>query len=436
MKLSSLSRFFGKMILGAICFYSATAYAQDTELSGINLEFYRPATDPYGFFGVAGPRLLQPGTFYLDVSQSFTQGPVLQVAAGAQILNIVDRLYTTNLLASIGINPLVNLSIDVPLHLYAKETNFNTGTLFTTTSLGDIRATLKIKLLEGLALLVSNNFPTGSSEKFVSDGAMSPGVTLAAGKDFRYVKMATNVGAEFIQGKNVLGVGFDDRITYGVGAQFPFSAWDPLLSLMGEIRGHFEPRDHQLRTSPVEFMTGLRKEFQKGLILQTGIGGAWNNTIGNPRIRGVASLSYLLQTHHDAKKIKPEPSQASLPKPQTNPPEQPQVRLHTTLYCGSDQVQPTQESFAWLAETLEAIRSLKQKVSITVEGHTDKSGRTAFNQILSEHRALFIKDYLIKNGINPEWIQSKGLGETQPATPNASPLEDHLNRRVEIFIYF
>ena len=68
--------------------------------------------------------------------------------------------------------------------------------------------------------------------------------------------------------------------------------------------------------------------------------------------------------------------------------------------------------------------------AIVIVGHTDASGTDAYNQGLSEQRALTVGNYLHqRHGIAPERLQIVGLGESQPL-PGIDTL-DGANRRVE-----
>ncbi len=53
---------------------------------------------------------------------------------------------------------------------------------------------------------------------------------------------------------------------------------------------------------------------------------------------------------------------------------------------------------------------------IQTTGHTDRFGRTAYNQRLSERRADSVKNYLIGQNIPAQRIEASGRGETQPLT--------------------
>lgn len=79
--------------------------------------------------------------------------------------------------------------------------------------------------------------------------------------------------------------------------------------------------------------------------------------------------------------------------------------------------------------------------SITVIGHADRLGKKVPNQALSERRALTVKKYLIKHGVDGSAITSMGKGSSQPVkqcsgkkkTPAlVACLEP--NRRVEVII--
>ena len=55
--------------------------------------------------------------------------------------------------------------------------------------------------------------------------------------------------------------------------------------------------------------------------------------------------------------------------------------------------------------------------TVSVEGHTDRIGSDAYNQKLSERRALAVKDYLVSSGGVPAAkIASSGKGEANPVT--------------------
>ena len=71
---------------------------------------------------------------------------------------------------------------------------------------------------------------------------------------------------------------------------------------------------------------------------------------------------------------------------------------------------------------------------MTVEGHTDNVGGVEYNQQLSEQRANSVREFLTKQGVRPENIQSRGFGMTQPVASNSTATGRQLNRRVDLVV--
>jgi outer membrane protein OmpA-like peptidoglycan-associated protein len=74
------------------------------------------------------------------------------------------------------------------------------------------------------------------------------------------------------------------------------------------------------------------------------------------------------------------------------------------------------------------------KTTLTVVGHTDNTGSAAYNQKLSEDRALSVARYLESKNVNPMRLATWGKGETEPVASNGSESGRQANRRVEIYL--
>lgn len=72
--------------------------------------------------------------------------------------------------------------------------------------------------------------------------------------------------------------------------------------------------------------------------------------------------------------------------------------------------------------------------TVLVEGHTDSTGTTQHNQVLSERRAMAVRDALLDLGVMREQVAVRGYGEAYPIAPNDTALNRQLNRRVEIVL--
>jgi len=71
---------------------------------------------------------------------------------------------------------------------------------------------------------------------------------------------------------------------------------------------------------------------------------------------------------------------------------------------------------------------------VRVDGHADASGKAAYNQQLSERRAQSVTKALGGVGMQPQNIQSRGLGSTQPVADNRTSAGRTENRRVSIVV--
>ena len=71
-------------------------------------------------------------------------------------------------------------------------------------------------------------------------------------------------------------------------------------------------------------------------------------------------------------------------------------------------------------------------VKIMIEGYTDNIGTEAYNQKLSEARAVAVKNYLIKKGIQSDRLSTVGYGSAKPRATNNTNAGRALNRRVKL----
>ena len=89
------------------------------------------------------------------------------------------------------------------------------------------------------------------------------------------------------------------------------------------------------------------------------------------------------------------------------------------------------ESYPVLDENIETIKS-HPKMTITIVGHTDNEGTTAYNKKLSEDRANTVMRYFAKKGITADRMRAIGKGDTTPIANNSKAAGRAQNRRIEI----
>ncbi|MBU1667517.1 OmpA family protein [bacterium] len=89
----------------------------------------------------------------------------------------------------------------------------------------------------------------------------------------------------------------------------------------------------------------------------------------------------------------------------------------------------TDESKALLNKTAEVINEYSD-FHYNIQGHTDSSGREAYNVKLSGERADTVKEYLMSRGVDGTLLSTKGFGSSKPIASNETKAGKLENRRV------
>lgn len=87
-----------------------------------------------------------------------------------------------------------------------------------------------------------------------------------------------------------------------------------------------------------------------------------------------------------------------------------------------------------MAQRLATVLMQNPQRTVLIEGFTDSTGKTAYNQELSERRAMAVGDALLALGVARERIRQRGYGESYPVAANDTAQNRQLNRRVEIVL--
>ncbi len=122
----------------------------------------------------------------------------------------------------------------------------------------------------------------------------------------------------------------------------------------------------------------------------------------------------------------PAPAPAAPP-----PPPAPPVPQNFLVFFDFDKSNLRDDAQKIVMEAAEHAKT-SGKSSISVTGHTDTSGSTAYNMALSERRALAVKQALVAQGIAEGEIAVMHKGESMPLVATGDNVKEPQNRRVEI----
>jgi outer membrane protein OmpA-like peptidoglycan-associated protein len=73
-------------------------------------------------------------------------------------------------------------------------------------------------------------------------------------------------------------------------------------------------------------------------------------------------------------------------------------------------------------------------LTVDIQGHTDPRASAAYNQALGMRRAIAARNYLLRQGIAPERLTIRSLGELERRTSGSDVVDYARDRRVE-FIF-
>jgi len=88
-----------------------------------------------------------------------------------------------------------------------------------------------------------------------------------------------------------------------------------------------------------------------------------------------------------------------------------------------------------VTKQLDAIASIMNKnpkATFVIGGHADSSGSESINFKISNKRAISVREYLVKKGVDASRLSVKGFGEAFPTDSNKTRAGKAKNRRVEI----
>lgn len=115
------------------------------------------------------------------------------------------------------------------------------------------------------------------------------------------------------------------------------------------------------------------------------------------------------------------------------PPAPIRLRIPRNIHFALDQSFISSESALILDQIAAAMRAYPSLV-VELHGHTDPRASVAYNQALSERRALSARDYLLRQGIAAERMRIVPFGESSRRTQGSTRLDYARDRRVE-FIF-
>ena len=121
------------------------------------------------------------------------------------------------------------------------------------------------------------------------------------------------------------------------------------------------------------------------------------------------------------------------PKPKFIVVTKEKIELKQKVHFATNKSTIYADSFPMLTEVAEVLKS-RPEIKVRIEGHTDSRGTLKHNMKLSQDRAESVKSFLVAQGVDPERMEARGFGPTQPIDDNRTAKGREANRRTEFII--
>lgn len=119
--------------------------------------------------------------------------------------------------------------------------------------------------------------------------------------------------------------------------------------------------------------------------------------------------------------------------PRASDPNLGQVLVADAVLFETDSAVIAREFLPLLNQGL-ALLTIRPEARFVIIGHTDSRGDDAYNDYLSEERALSIVRWYAARGIDRSRLTAIGRGEREPIASNDTPAGRQANRRIEVVI--
>ena len=107
--------------------------------------------------------------------------------------------------------------------------------------------------------------------------------------------------------------------------------------------------------------------------------------------------------------------------------------IFDAIYFDSGAAEPNEQSQNQILATT-ALMHAHKDMDMLIKGHSDDTGNTKGNTLLSLTRSNYMKNALVKLGIDARRIKVQGVGSLEPIAPNNTAEGRNSNRRIELIL--
>lgn len=435
------------LVLSVLVFFAFISFSRSSFSKPLNVDaiLFDPATDAGRYFNLQDAQTLGQWRFSAGTYFDYAHAPleVRNTGTGAKT-GIVDSLVMAHVQGALGFTDWFSAGVSIPAIVYENYLDPNAlpgAPRETHAGIGDIRLETKFKLLDnnvypiGVAIVPLMTFPSGNSNYFLGNGKTSGGVRLSVEGNINHIVwIAMNWGYQYFPGQRQYYVNnadaiMDDLLSYGLAVH---GRINDMWSLIAEMYGETIAKNAfgSLRQTPIMANAGARftPRFHgavRGLSFTLAAGAGLTKGVGDPNFHIVGGVNYR------------KPRIVELEEPGAGEVEanmEEKIIITQKIHFEFNKAIIRPISYPILDDVVDLLKKNTHIKRVRVEGHTDSVGSDAYNQRLSEKRAMSVVDYLVAHGISRDRLLSAGYGESRPIADNNTAEGRAKNRRTEFTV--
>nr|WP_236673441.1 Ig-like domain-containing protein [Comamonas sp. JC664] len=296
---------------------AAPASAQVPSLSAsqsIDVQQYKPGPSSKDILGVQSAQVHSHLGWNVGMSVNYADKPLnfMDPRSGRYITALVRSQVGIDLMGSVGLFDRFELGVLLPVTIQRSQAAPMVDPSFAqgvgSGGIGDLRLVPKARLLEegafALALTVPVVLPTGGGSDFLGGSGLGvqPRLVAEYGERFR---VAANVGVDFREKQQLRNLNIGNAVSYGVGAEVPFSVREVPLALAATLVGAVGLDQQNTEERPLELLAALKYRALSGFSAHVGAGPGLTRGYGTPGFRVLAGFSYSPEPSREPRQAAP-----------------------------------------------------------------------------------------------------------------------------------
>lgn len=421
-----------------------------------DVELLRPALSEESAYGVEAPNVPGKGQWRFGTAVQYERAPVLVLVDEELSTQPVSDRVGAWLGVSAGLGRRVALQATVP---FAWQQGNDPGLSANGMALADPRLGARWGAVDGdildAGLRADLVVPLGQDDAWMGESTVRGAVGATGSVDGRFGSLVADLGLTIRSLETPRpGLDWGPSVDWGVGVRVPLGA---RLGVSGAWAGRavvagLDAKDGEVAS---EALAGADLKLGEALVLGGGAGMGVQGGVGASTLRGFVHATWTVTRE---KKPVVEDTLVIDPPPPVDvtkmleeevpfivvPPEwmddqhvkvagdEIKFREEIKFAPGSAEILP--ESLPIVAEIADLLAQDGRIAHVAIEGHASDEGGLAYNWELSDRRARAVWEQLIREGVHPDRMSWRGLGEVDPVRPGAPEAARPADRRVVLRI--